>query len=307
MPRSPTFTWSPATSPSETALEHGELIAAFELTRSPLADAAAVKVEATYTTPVETYNTMELSAGESATRLSEDVAATGAPQVPHRPARLSHFPCPFVCNNDTARAFPCRAARETVMTSRDPHNLTPLLERALAGDVRAWNDFFAEIRRYVHAEVRRAAGPEALGPLEYSAIVQSTLRRVWERLGDQFPDGAGNGALPRFLAWVKTIAHNRTRDEWRKCRRRPSDAVGDVAGQRPGSAARREQVAIEVAAALARLPEKKRQVVELFWFERLSDAEIGGRLGCSAGAVRVLRCRALRELRSPSLLALLEE
>jgi RNA polymerase sigma factor (sigma-70 family) len=66
-------------------------------------------------------------------------------------------------------------------------------------------------------------------------------------------------------------------------------------------------VAVVLTGALARLAEKKRRVVELFWFERLSDAEISERVGCSAAAVKVLRFRALRELRSPELLTLLEE
>jgi RNA polymerase sigma-70 factor, ECF subfamily len=198
------------------------------------------------------------------------------------------------------------------MTSRDPHHLRPLLERALAGDVRAWNDFFGEIRRYLHSEVGRAAGPDVGGPLDHSLIVQSTLRRVWERIGDQFPDGAGADAVGRFLAWIKTILHNRTREEWRKIQRRPTDAAGSavaVVAEAPArpELAKRDRIAVEVAAALARLPDRKRRVVELFWFEGRSDAEIGQRLGCSAGAVRVLRCRALRELRTPDLLNLLEE
>jgi RNA polymerase sigma factor (sigma-70 family) len=62
-----------------------------------------------------------------------------------------------------------------------------------------------------------------------------------------------------------------------------------------------------VAAALARLPERQRLVVELFWFEGLSDADISARLGGSVGAIKVLRFRALRALRSPGLRDLLED
>jgi RNA polymerase sigma-70 factor (ECF subfamily) len=198
------------------------------------------------------------------------------------------------------------------MTAVDKHHLKPLLRRALAGDGGAWNDFFQEIRKYLHAEVRKVVGPNPPGPLELSAIVQSTLRRVWERIGEQFPDGPEDGALGRFFAWIATILRNRCRDQWRRDRRqrtRPAgSAIEGVAEPRPWERERkRDQLAAEMAAALARLPEKRRQVVELFWFERLSDAEISQRLGCSPGAVRVIRFRALRELQSPKLLALLEE
>jgi RNA polymerase sigma factor (sigma-70 family) len=72
-------------------------------------------------------------------------------------------------------------------------------------------------------------------------------------------------------------------------------------------AEQRARLAVELTAALARLPERQRQVVELFWFEDLSDADISRRLDCSPGAVRVLRFRALRKLQSPTLQALLEE
>jgi RNA polymerase sigma factor (sigma-70 family) len=50
--------------------------------------------------------------------------------------------------------------------------------------------------------------------------------------------------------------------------------------------------------ALAQLPERQRQVVELHYFDRLRDNEISARLGGSVAAIRVLRCRALRKLRA---------
>jgi hypothetical protein len=64
------------------------------------------------------------------------------------------------------------------MNQNDPHDLRPLLERALAGDVQAWNDFFAAIRHYLHAELRRVSKPDVAHLLDHSALVQSTLRRV---------------------------------------------------------------------------------------------------------------------------------
>jgi RNA polymerase sigma-70 factor (ECF subfamily) len=198
------------------------------------------------------------------------------------------------------------------MTAVDKYHLKPLLRRALSGDAAAWNDFFQQIRKYVHAKVREMVGPNAPGPLELSVIVQSTLRRVWENIEEQFPDGAEDAGLGRFLAWVKTIARNRCMDEWRRPDWRRIRPVGSVidgfAEPQPWDRGiKRGRLAAELAAALARLPERRRQVVELFWFEGLSDAEISERLGCKAGTVRVIRFRALRELQSPKLQSLLEE
>jgi RNA polymerase sigma-70 factor (ECF subfamily) len=130
-------------------------------------------------------------------------------------------------------------------------------------------------------------------------------------MDEQFQGGAEDAELGRFLAWVATIVRNRTYEELRRLKYRPAatgSGIEQVAEPRPWERARqRDHLAVELADALGRLPDRHRQVVELFWFERLSDAAIGQRLGCSAGAVRVLRYRALRSLRSPKLQSLLEQ
>ncbi len=195
------------------------------------------------------------------------------------------------------------------MANLDQHQLLPLLHQALAGDACAWNDFFGHIRRYVAAEVHKALGSNGDWPLDHSNLIQSTLRRVWERIGKQFAGGAEEATLRRFLAWVSTIVSNRVHDEWRRIRIvAGGDAVDDIPQpSRSGSAARRDRIAAELAGALAELPERQRQVVELFWFEGLSDVAIGARLGCQPRTASVMRCRALRTLRNPRLQALLEE
>jgi RNA polymerase sigma-70 factor (ECF subfamily) len=198
------------------------------------------------------------------------------------------------------------------METVDKRRLEPLLRRALAGDACAWNDFFGAVRKYLHAEVCKVLGPDTQGSLEHSAVVQSTLRRAWEHIGELFPDGAGEGGLGRFMAWITAIVRNRSHDEWRRVVRERAIAIGSAIEDlpaRPASdrAGRRDRIAVELAAALARLPDRKRKAIEFFWFEGLSDDEISQRLGCSPGTVRVLRLRALRSLRSPELRSLLEE
>jgi RNA polymerase sigma factor (sigma-70 family) len=198
------------------------------------------------------------------------------------------------------------------MSGNDKHNLKNLLGRALAGDVCAWNDFFGELRKYLHAQVRKVPQTEGSEPLDYSALVQSTLRRVWERIADQFPGGVEDETLGRFLGWAKTIVQNRARDDLRRQRRQRTGPAGsalerlaDPRQLQPCTP--RDRIAAATAAALDRLGDVDRKVVELFWFEELSDVEISRRLGCSAGAVRVKRFRALRKLRSPQLQSLMED
>jgi RNA polymerase sigma-70 factor (ECF subfamily) len=198
------------------------------------------------------------------------------------------------------------------MTCADKHHLKDLLGRALAGDACAWNGFFREIRKYLHAEVRNVLGPNGQGGPDHSDIVQSTVRRILERIEGRFPNEPEDGDLRLFIGWISTIVRNRCSEALRKVKPERTQTAGaaleGVADPRPwNDTVRRDRLAAEVAAALARLPEKHRQVVELFWFERLSDAEISARLGCTQGALRVLRFRALRKLQSPKLRTLLEE
>jgi RNA polymerase sigma factor (sigma-70 family) len=195
------------------------------------------------------------------------------------------------------------------MTSVDKHHLRELLQRALRGDESAWNDFFREIRRFLHAELNKweQNGNAHVGR---SDVVQSALLRIWERIEGQFPDGPEDTAIRRFLAWVSKIARNRWVDEWRRIisgAQGAGSAIEHIPDPRPRkNAVNRDGAAIDVAAALAKLPEKQRQVVELYWFDHLSDAEISKRLDCSQGSVRVIRFRALEKLRLPELQSHLE-
>lgn len=180
------------------------------------------------------------------------------------------------------------------MNQPDRHDLQPLLDRLLAGDRAALNELFARLRPYLHALARQALGPAA--GADASDVVQSSLRRANENI-DGFLDKGPT--LPHLLAWVKKIVHNRAVDEFRRRGRLPRLAGTDAPEPAaPPDGADRDANALAVMQALARLPERQRQVVELHYFDRLRDSEISARLGGSVAAVRVLRCRALRKLRA---------
>jgi RNA polymerase sigma-70 factor (ECF subfamily) len=184
------------------------------------------------------------------------------------------------------------------MSELDPHELGALLGRVRDGDPGAFNDLLTRLRPYLHSLVRRQLGPPQ-GPLDHSALVQSSLRRIHEHFEDLLSD---DPTVPHLLAWVKTIVRNRVTDELRRRAAAPQVLGGEHLSAvpdryRPGEAAERERRAARLAAALARLPERQRHVVEWFWFDRQCDAEISARLGSTVAAVRVLRCRALKELR----------
>jgi RNA polymerase sigma-70 factor (ECF subfamily) len=80
-----------------------------------------------------------------------------------------------------------------------------------------------------------------------------------------------------------------------------------VASGAPGPAADAEQAGLQatVAAALARLPERQRMVVQLFELDGFSGAEIATMLGISPGTVRWYLHEARQALRG--MLAHLQE
>jgi RNA polymerase sigma factor (sigma-70 family) len=181
------------------------------------------------------------------------------------------------------------------MPELDRHQLRPLLDRVVAGDREALNDLFAKLRPYLHAVVRQTLGEWK----DASDIVQSSLRRINDNLPDLLDD---DPTVPHLLAWIKKIVRNRAIDEARR-RGRAARPGNDSALQHvpepetAGEKADRETRSLGVLAALGRLTERQRQVVELHYFDRLRDEEIRERIGGSVAAIRVLRCRALKELR----------
>lgn len=114
-------------------------------------------------------------------------------------------------------------------------------------------------------------------------------------------------ALPRFdtdrgtfRSWLFTIANHVVIDHYRKTK--PSTSI-DAAFDIPDAASTPEEIAVSterseaLRAALARLPPRERQVVELR-LAGLTGPEISHVLGCSTGAIGVAQSRAVSRLRS---------
>ena len=182
------------------------------------------------------------------------------------------------------------------MDDLDRHQLAPLLERLLGGDRQALNDLFARLRPYLHAQVRKTLGG---GWKDSSDIVQSSLRRITEHMDSWLED---EPSVPHLLAWINRIVHNRAIDEVRRRKNVLASGQEGFLDNLPEPVseedrATRETRAGSLFAALTKLPERQRLVVEMHYFDRLRDEEISRQLGGSVAAVRVLRCRALKQLR----------
>jgi RNA polymerase sigma-70 factor (ECF subfamily) len=185
---------------------------------------------------------------------------------------------------------------------RDTHQLGPLLDRSRAGDPAALDALLARLRPYLRLLARTRLGPGLGSRLDESDVVQEALLRVYRGFG-QF-----NGrSVPELLGWVgQIVAHAAA-----TCARGQGADKRDPAREAPGGErlarflpakesdppAQRDEDAARLAAALERLSDAQRQVIEARFFEQLSFQEIGRRTGKSEGAVRVVCVRGLERLR----------
>jgi RNA polymerase sigma factor (sigma-70 family) len=178
----------------------------------------------------------------------------------------------------------------------DAHNLAPLLEGAIAGAPEAMDALLLKLRPYFHSLLRARFGAQFAPGLDHSALVQEGLLRVFKYLQTlQQP------TVPHLLAWAKQILVNLAKDarekENREAKKRLLVFRVDLSTHDSKSGQIRERWGLQLTQALEQLPKRRRLVLEMSFFEKLSDVEIGRRLCGSPGAVRVLRFRALKELR----------
>ena len=125
-------------------------------------------------------------------------------------------------------------------------------------------------------------------------LAQETFVRIY-RHRDQFRSGA------RFSTWMFQIALNLVRDQARRSRRRPTDALDSVPepvsdSSPPADLEQAESVAA-VRAAIAGLPADLREALILSEYEDLSHAEIGTVVGATPKAVETRLYRARELLR----------
>jgi RNA polymerase sigma-70 factor (ECF subfamily) len=183
------------------------------------------------------------------------------------------------------------------MPPRDAYDLAPLLEQSRTGDGPALNALLGKLRPYLQALVRSWLGPDLARALGDSDIVQEALLRV----SGNFANFRGQG-VPELLGWLRQITFHAVVDRQRK-----TQAEGRLAGPLPAEVPSPELMPPEVlgraedaarlAAALAQLPPQRREVVQLRLLDGLEFAAISERMGKSAGALRVLFLRAIRQLR----------
>ena len=129
---------------------------------------------------------------------------------------------------------------------------------------------------------RRVVGDSAAAEdIAAEALARAYAR--WPRVVD----------LPYRDAWVLRVAANLSMDDVR--RRRPGPAPAPAAGPDADDVV---ALRLALAAALSALPRRQREAVTLRYLGDLSDADVAGALGISAGSVKTHLHRGLAALRA---------
>jgi RNA polymerase sigma-70 factor (ECF subfamily) len=129
-------------------------------------------------------------------------------------------------------------------------------------------------------------------------LVQETFLRVWNQAHSFDPE---RGSV---AAWILTVARNRAIDWRRSAAGRPDRTAWEVYDdERPGLFLDMEKILIHsdqtrrVRQAMEKLSEKQRSVIEMAYFEGLSQSEMADRTGQPLGTIKTWVRAALKVLR----------
>ena len=170
-----------------------------------------------------------------------------------------------------------------------------LITRIAAGDRDAFSRFYDLLAPTAFGLIRRVLrDPEAA-----AEVLQDVFWQVW-REASRYDPKRGSPE-----AWLVMRAKTRAIDRLRSIRRRDRTFVApvdeSVAQSNDGPAENPAVVAEDrglVQTALAQLPEPQRRVIELAFFEGLTQSEIATRLGEPLGTVKTRARLGLERLRS---------
>lgn len=176
-----------------------------------------------------------------------------------------------------------------------------LLRQAKAGSPDALNRLYERCAGRLLSYIRLRMGQPLRARLESRDILQATFLKSLTHL-DQL-EGSETGSL---MAWLARIAENEIRDRADFEGRQRRDAarevpIDDDAAFRASAHSALSEVildeeALQLERALEALSPAHREIILLRKFEELSFAEIGGRLGKSEDACRMLLARAMTAL-----------
>jgi RNA polymerase sigma-70 factor (ECF subfamily) len=179
-------------------------------------------------------------------------------------------------------------------TSPSSDEAARLVARIAAGDRDAFGRFYDAFARAAFGLIRRVLRDQQAS----EEVLQDVFWQVW-REAPQYDARRGSPA-----AWLFMRAKARAIDKLRSIRRREQTFVApvdEVVARRDPAASDDPGVVAEsrgaVESALAKLPGAQRRVIELAFFEGLTQSEIAARLGEPLGTVKTRARLGLERLR----------
>lgn len=171
-----------------------------------------------------------------------------------------------------------------------------------AGDSAAMEELYERYNRPVFSFAYRM-----LGDRDHAEdVMQEVFLRAWRRSG-RFSDTRGT-----LISWLLSITHNMAIDELRKKQRRPQKADArepDVMmGSLRDTAEPVEETAIRsdtgraVRKALTEIPENQRQVLELGYFQGMTQREIAESLNIPLGTIKTRMRLAMKKLQDSEII-----
>ncbi|QDU94027.1 ECF RNA polymerase sigma factor SigE [Lignipirellula cremea] len=181
-----------------------------------------------------------------------------------------------------------------------------LLAVARKGDCGAFNEVWVRLRDYLRMIAVCNLNPGLQAKLDASDIVQESLLEAHQNF-QQFRGNSEN----ELKVWLARLMENNLVDASRKfTQTQQRDISREVSMEgtgsqdqiasvqpTPSSILHRREVDRELADAIARLPERKRRLVELRHRQSLSFSQIGEELGMTSAAARKMWERTILELR----------
>jgi RNA polymerase sigma-70 factor (ECF subfamily) len=168
-----------------------------------------------------------------------------------------------------------------------------LVQRVAAGDREAFGRFYDRYAPLVFTMAMRVLRVRS----DAEDLLQEVFLQAW-RQADSYRTDRGSPE-----AWITTISRSRAIDRLRSIRSREKGVIsltvsGGVESGVPGGAATAEAEArLTVGGALASLSPAHRTVLELAYFDGLTQSEIANRLGEPLGTVKTRIRAGLAHLR----------
>ena len=154
--------------------------------------------------------------------------------------------------------------------------------RLADGDEEALRELYARYGAIVHSFCLRQLGDRGLA----EECTQDVFATLWRQAADY------DARRSRLSTWLFAIARNRSIDAARRRANRPgpgsSAEVPEIASKAPGPDIELERIetAERTARAMASLPEAQLEVIQMAYFEGLSQSEIAERTGMPLGTVK---------------------